>query len=203
MKRIISDSPQVSTQPIGPIVDGAADEDIIAGKDQPHCTKTDKGGGVNTRTVTGLQKVKTIGTLPVGKSQSIQGPIMKNATHSVAALHKITRRGYTCVQQHRAAGLVKGDTVIECPPCRNFFTLSPAQTEPACARAAEMRLAEAKFNTFSKARARAQHMARLKSLHTPKCLTCPDDSCNLGDMKRKSGRRKTDLPTDAKRGLVI
>ena len=201
LRKQMNDDSQVRAPPVGAVIDGAAEDDIIAGSDAKHCSEVHNDNSMTVQTVTGIQQIEHRGTLPMGMFKPMNGPLVKSAKRTLAALHKITAQGYTYVQQHRAAGLVKDGKVYECPPEGHFFRLPITVKESA--RAAEMRLAEAKFTAFAKERARSQALQRYKQLHTPKCLTCPDDSCDLGNIKRKPARRRKGKPTGTERGLVL
>ena len=188
---------------VGPIVDNAADDIILAASDSKHFSKIQTAPPVTVKTVVGSTTSSSRATMPVGTFEPLQGRVMSRANRSIAALDKLTEQGYTYVQLHRAAGLVKGDTVLECPQDGNMFRLPTGSTQSG--RAAEMRLAEAKFRTFAQARARQQQHARFKCMHHPKCLICPDDACDLGNIQRKPATRNVQgtLPTGADKGLVL
>jgi hypothetical protein len=141
--------------------------------------------------------------MPVGTFRPLQGRVVPRARGSIAALHKLTEQGYTYVQTHRAAGLVRGQTVIECPPEGHMFRVPTGGT--VSGQAAEMRLAEYRFKRFAHARARRQQLPRFEAMHKPRCLTCPDDACDIGNIKRKPAVRKVQgsMATSAEKGLVL
>ena len=118
--------------------------------------------------------------MPVGAFGELQGTVIPKAPKSLAALHKITAKGYAYVQLDNAVGLVKENTVLECPQDGNMFRLPTGGTQSG--RAAEMRLAEAKFKSFAQERARRQQQERFKMMHHPKCLVCPDGACDIANI---------------------
>ena len=92
---------------VGPIIDNAADEDILAGKDRKYFTKEGKVTPVKVDTVAGTREAESEAEMQVGNFL-MKGIVLPNAKRSLAALHKLTQQGYTYVQTHRAAGLIKG-----------------------------------------------------------------------------------------------
>ena len=176
-------SPEVAIRK-GPVIGTATNVGVITAKDIQHGQILTNMSSVLVRTVTGEASSAQQGKLPVS-SISIQGPIMPKAENSLAAVRKLNKQGYTYAHAPGAAGLMRGEETIECPPNGNFYRL-PVALKPS-PRAAEMRLAENELLKFRQQRIVQQMVGRFKSMHTPKCMpgSCPDDSCSLGGMHRK------------------
>ena len=76
-------------------MDNAADDDVLAEQDRKHFSEEQQTAPVRIKTVTGAVTVRKSGTMPVGIFQPLQGKVVPGAARSLAALHKLTKQGYT------------------------------------------------------------------------------------------------------------
>ena len=125
-----SGSPQVAVAT--PIIDSAPDTSVVASIDSKYCTNTRAVQPIAVSTVTGSGVSDTVVTMRTAVTDVDARPL-KGAKRSLCAVADLNAAGYTYVQTPEdGAGLVKGDSVVECPPEGNMYRL-PAVAWSWCA----------------------------------------------------------------------
>ena len=182
LRQIANDT---DTQVLAPLIDNCTDVGVVTESDSKKCSNRRAVPPLIVSTVSGKSVSDVAADMPtvLGKHT---GRILKTARRSLIALGSITEQGYTYVQQANSAGLIKGDAVIECPAEGNMFRLPTANTEPA--RAAEMKIAAAKFKKFVQKRMRNQLLEHNRTHNPTDAEEC--DSCKQALITKEPSKRK-------------
>ena len=185
----------VNAEVLAPLIDNCTDVGVVTESDSKRCSNRRIVPPLIVSTVSG----KSVSDVAVDMPTVLgghAGRILKTAKQSLIALTSITKQGYTYVQQENSAGLVKGDEVIECPAEGNMFRLPAANTEPA--RAAEMKIAAAKFKKFVQKRIRNQVLEH-NCTHNPtdaeECDSCKQASITKEPVRSGKSRIAIGMPS--------
>lgn len=175
----------------GPVVDTAAKVSIVNWKDKHRLEGVyTLAEPIAVKGATGSTQVTKAGSWDVGPVRLDKVLVVDQAPQSVVATQDLLRpdihtgEGYTLVMDSKAAGLVKGDIVVEIvPQGTGFFTL-PTMTKTA-AIGVQVQRAIAKMKQAVSERCQREWISHLKHAHMPRRPDCGD--CQQAKMRAKEG----------------
>ena len=169
----------------GPVVDTGAQISVVCKRD---CKCLQHVVTLPTPVVikgaVGQTTVDRQGVLKVGAVEINKVVMLPESPESVVAMRDLARQGYTLVQEEKAAGLVKGDKVIELVPALNGCFRLPTSTAVK-AVGVEVQRAIAKYHSHRSERERMEALSHHVHCHMPTCPGCPE--CLQAKMQRGDG----------------